>query len=128
MSDGAIVTNLANQFNGAGVARWTGNTTIAYQHGRVAGLLGGRFVGGGKYDNLFVEGVDINDNRVSSRFYLNLNMRYNLTEDGSVQLHGVVNNLLDTDPSIAPQTTTATNVAYFDEVGRAFRVGAKSKF
>ncbi|WP_459664540.1 TonB-dependent receptor plug domain-containing protein [Novosphingobium sp. 11B] len=127
-SNGAVVTNLANQFNGAGVARWTGNSTIAYQHGRVGGSLVGRFVGAGKYDNLFVEGVDINDNTVSSRFYLNLNLRYDLTDDGSVQIYGVVNNLLDTDPSIAPQTTTVTNVAYFDEVGRAFRVGAKFKF
>lgn len=127
-SNGAIVTNLANQFNGAGVARWTGNSSIAYQHGRIAGSLVGRFVGGGKYDNLFVEGVDINDNSVSSRFYLNLNLRYDLTQDGSVQIYGVVNNLLDTDPAIAPQTTTATNVAYFDQVGRAFRLGAKFKF
>lgn len=127
-SNGAVVTDLVNQYNGAGVARWTGNTTISYNRGRVGGSLVGRFVGAGKFDNAFVEGVDINDNTVSSRFYLNLNLNYDLTGDGSVQVYGVVNNLLDTDPSIAPQTTTATNVAYFDQVGRAFRVGAKFRF
>jgi len=127
-SNGAIVTHLANQYNGAGVPRWTANTTLAYDRGRIGGSLTGRFLSSGRFDNAYVEGVDINNNTVTGRFYLNLNLHYDLKGDRSSQIYAVINNLTDADPPVAPQTTTITNVAYFDEIGRAFRVGVKFKY
>lgn len=128
-SNGLVTLHLAGQFTDPGIPHWTGNSTLTYSQDRFSGSLNGRFVGAGKYDNRFVEGVDINDNTVSSRLYLNLSVQYDIwrasSGEGKIQLFAVVNNLLDKDPSVAPNSTMATNAAYFDVIGRAYRAGVR---
>jgi outer membrane receptor protein involved in Fe transport len=128
-SNGVVVQQLAGQFSEPGIPHWTGNSTLTYSQDRYSGSLTGRFVGGGKYDNRYVEGVDINDNSVTSRVYLNLSVQYDIwraqSGEGKIQAFVVVNNLLDKDPSVTPTSTSPTNAAYFDVIGRAYRAGIR---
>jgi len=124
----------------------TGNVT--YNHGPFTGTLQGRYVGPGALSKILIgpddPGYDpalpdtINVNRVDDRFYLTAGLTYRMTpfvRDASFELFGVVENLLDVDPPIAPGTTGSvvqssypTNPAFFDTLGRRFRVGARMEF
>jgi len=67
----------------------------------------------------------VSDNRVSGRFYMNLNARVKLFGDGdqAVELFGGITNLFDTDP---PDNLRFTgNGLYFDPIGRAYRGGVR---
>jgi len=113
-----------------GVPHWRGTASLSLEKGPLSYMLMGRFVGGGKYNNSFVEGVDINDNSVDGRFYLNSSLTYRLdiSSRSSVKFFAVVNNLLDKDPPVAPssfQTPTATNPVLYDVAGRSFVFGAR---
>jgi len=55
-------------------------------------------------------------------------MHYDVLANHSVQIYGVINNLTDANPPVAPQVTTMTNTAYFDQIGRSFKIGAKFKY
>lgn len=86
-----------------------------------------RYVGKGNFDNTYVEGVDINDNTVGSVTYLNLSGSYNFGDQ--LQLFAVVNNALDRDPAIVPNSFgLPTTAVYFDTVGRSYRLGFRYQF
>src|SRR5690606_30505020 len=98
-----------------GVPHWRGSLTTVYTGGPLSLMLMGRYVGGGKYANAFVEGVDIDDNSVKARFYLNGSVAFKVASagDSELELFGAVNNILDKDPPIVPsvyQTPYATNM------------------
>jgi outer membrane receptor protein involved in Fe transport len=100
----------------------------------------GRYIPAGVYWTNFVgpdqEGYSItspnsvDNNRVPSRFYLDLTARVMVpVADGrSFEFFGTVNNLLDRDPPSIPGPSGGTNQILFDAVGRAFRLGARVKF
>jgi len=132
-SDGVVTTRLDGQAVNtvASVPKWVVNTNLGYELGRFSGMVQGRFISAGKYDNAFVEGVDINTNHVPSRFYVNLSAQYTLVETGGkkFEIFGVINNLLDTDPPLVPvYGTGATNFAYYDVIGRTGKVGIRFKY
>jgi len=114
-----------------GVPHWRGSATLTLAKGPFSYMLMGRYVGGGKYMNSFVEGVDINDNSVPGRFYLNTSFSYKIPirgGDSNFQFFGSINNLLDKDPPIAPssfQTPYSTNQILYDAVGRSFVFGVR---
>lgn len=115
-----------------GVPSWRMVGNLGYREGPASLSLTGRFIAGGKYDNTLVEGIGINDNTIPSRFYLDGTIEYTLLDSGrnKLQLFGVVNNILDKDPPIAPinfQNSVATNNALYDVVGRSFVIGLRWK-
>lgn len=130
--DGITSVDRAGQAQGTGVPHWTGMANLVYTTGPLSLGLSGRYVGGGVFDVTFGPN-DINDNDISSRFYLNLSASYEIGEgDGwKMELYGSVKNLLDKDPPIVGSTFQApfaTNGALYDMVGRYFTVGARMKF
>ena len=125
-----VPTDRAGQVgSGAGIPHWRGNLGMNYRAAKYeAGLLY-RYVQGGKYDNTFVEGIDINDNSVPGASYIDLNGSYKLTEN--FDLFAKVNNLLDKDPPATPNTITQTIYAsapFYDRVGRYYIAGARLRF
>ncbi len=70
-------------------------------------------------------------NRVGAYFLFGLNGSYNLTNIpgvDSLQIWGQVNNLLDRPPPFVNQTTPGAALAFYDALGRAYRIGFRLKF
>lgn len=134
-NDGVVKIDRIGQvgFGSAGLPHWKASASITYDDGPFRAFLQNRFVGGGKYDVTFVEGVDINDNSISGRSYFDLTLQYSVvdTERQRMQLFLTVKNLLNQDPPHSPQnfqTPSQTNTALYDVIGRQFQAGVRFKF
>jgi outer membrane receptor protein involved in Fe transport len=70
-----------------------------------------------------------NDNSVDSAFYTTLSARYEFPtrNERNWEIFATVNNLFDEDPPLAPGAYP-TNSAFFDQVGRFYRVGLRADF
>jgi outer membrane receptor protein involved in Fe transport len=124
-----VSTDTAGQPTSGGLPHWRGNVTVTYDSEKLTLMAEGRYVGGGLFNSTFIQGVDINDNSVPSRFYINFSAQYQLTEH--LQVFGRVSNLLDWDPPIVPNALNEPHAAvspFFDVVGRDFVVGVRFKF
>lgn len=129
--DRAGMTGLP-QSGESGVPHWQLNGSVTWDRGPFSATVEGRYIPEGIYDVTLVGPQDagydpalansINDNRVPSRFYTNLNLQYDLWNHGGEkgQIFLTVNNLFDVD---APNAPPRTNAYLFDVLGRAFRVG-----
>ena len=116
---------------------WTVNGSATIRTDWWAATLQGRFINSGSLDAQRIGPDDerykttlansISDNRVDSRFYLNLFGSVFLDEGKRFELFGSVSNLLDTAPPPAPETQFYTNPVYFDTLGRYYRFGARVK-
>jgi iron complex outermembrane recepter protein len=106
--------------------RWNANAT--YRQGAWTAYLAGRFVDGGKYSHK----LDIDQPDVDSRFYVDASLTWNFGGSNDIQLYGVVKNVFDKDPPVAPSTfflsPLATNPVLYDVIGRTFTMGARFKF
>lgn len=120
-----------------GIPHWRWNASVAYTLGPTTMQLQGRYVGGGAYDHTFdprfnrgERGID--DNTVSSRFYVDLSLQHTLMlGGGEAQAFFAVNNLLDRDPPVAPDTVfipLATNKQIYDVMGRYFVAGLRVNY
>jgi len=67
----------------------------------------------------------INDNTVDAYFIANLSVRFNVGPDDRFQFFGVVNNLFNRTPPLAPGSQGYTNAVLFDQVLRTFRAGVR---
>jgi outer membrane receptor protein involved in Fe transport len=88
-----------------------------------------RYVGGGVQRITWVEGVDIDDNDVDSRTYLDLNASY--TASDRFVLYTAISNVFNKAPpatSNAIQQPQYSASAYYDTVGRFISVGARFNF
>ena len=131
--DGITKIDRIGTASGNGLPHWKANASITYEDGPFTAFLQDRFVGGGKYDVTWVEGVDINDNSISGRNYLDLGLRYAVldTDDQRVELFFNIRNLLNQDPPHVPaqfQTPSQTAAALYDVIGRQFLAGARFRF
>ncbi|MFT3964385.1 MAG: TonB-dependent receptor [Sphingobium sp.] len=129
---GTTVTRYDGQNNGTlGIPSWTATAMVTYSQGRASGTVQGRFLSAGTFDNTLVEGVDINDNSLPSAFYVNLTAQYFLgpvSEPKKMRIFGTINNLFDKDPPPAPGSVAPVNAAFYDVVGRAYRIGVAVDF
>lgn len=127
---------------------WTLNGTATYTEGPFTGTLQARYIGSGALSKTLIGPDDprysptlinsISHNRVPSRTYFTLGLNYRVRPSSGkeqMELFGVVENLFDKDPPVAPGTTGSvvqssypTNPAFFDTLGRRFRVGARFKY
>ena len=133
------VTQLS-QFNRvAGVPHFTGIADMTYTLRDFSLNLQGRLIGSGTYYTLFSEGAGaantIADNHVPAIFYLSLSISQGIMMRGHrFEVFGVVNNLLDRDPPLIPSggignaNETSTNPAFYDVIGRSFKMGVRFKF
>lgn len=126
---GQLVDRVGQVGVAGGVPHWRGNLSVSYRADKfnVGGLI--RYVQGGTYDATFVEGIDINDNSVPGRTYLDLNGTWRVTD--GVELFAKINNVFDTDPPPTPnslsQATYATSPLY-DRIGRYYIGGVRVHF
>ncbi|WP_165357583.1 TonB-dependent receptor domain-containing protein [Sphingosinicella sp. CPCC 101087] len=152
---GAPIINFAGQsgpnaplgdFNST--PKWMLNSTLTLEVGRFTGVVQARYVGSGALSRTLIGPDDpdydptlinsINHNRVPSRTYVTLALTYRLpvgSDDDQFEIFGVVENLFDVDPPIAPGTTGSvvqssypTNPALFDTLGARFRTGVRARF
>jgi iron complex outermembrane receptor protein len=151
---GAPVRNFAGQSgpNGAfgdfnSSPKWLLNSLVTYARGGFSTTVNVRHVGPGKLSMLRIGPDDpnysptllnsISDNTVDSATYVTLAMSYAIPWNGSdsgVEVFGVINNLFDKDPPIAPGggggggSNYPTNPVYFDTLGATFRLGLRATF
>jgi iron complex outermembrane receptor protein len=95
-----------------------------------------RYIGSGKRRAAEVEGVDIDDNTVSSATYVDMNLSYtwNSSSGLETEVFANVTNLFDKDPPIVTNffdfggTGQQTNVTLFDILGRRYVAGVRMRF
>ncbi|PKP92177.1 MAG: TonB-dependent receptor [Alphaproteobacteria bacterium HGW-Alphaproteobacteria-16] len=112
-----------------GIPKWRGILSTTYRDDRASVGVAVRYVGGGTLNVNFVEGVDIDDNDVPARAYVDLNASYRITPN--VQIFGRIDNLLNKEPPLTPNAITAPSYAssvFYDRVGRYMTVGARFNF
>jgi outer membrane receptor protein involved in Fe transport len=124
----------------SGVPRYIVNAYLAYDVDPFAAQIQVRHISGGRYNNTLIgpdeDGYDpalpnsINDNRIGAFTYVNLNASYDIWSDGdrNFEIYGVVNNLFDKNPPVAPSSFGPTNNVLYDVVGRTYRVGMRLRY
>jgi hypothetical protein len=135
-----------NDFNPAPKWRWAG--FLSYRNGPFTATTAVRHVGPGKLDVTKIGPEDpgydptlpksISTNRVRSATYVSLGLTYAMPafgNDDGVEIFGVIDNLFDQDPRIAPGGGRAalgsaypTNPAHFDTLGMRWKVGTRVNF
>ena len=137
-----VPTDYAGVTGGAafGQPKWALNGTMSYGKGPFSIALQGRYIDSGLYNILWSQPGDpgyspasafsTNDNTVDSAFYSTLSARYTLPKrtEREWEVFATINNLTDKTPPIAPSADYPTNTAFFDQIGRAFRVGIRADF
>jgi outer membrane receptor protein involved in Fe transport len=124
-----------NQTSLGGFPHVTGTFSITYAKDAWSVFLQERYIGPGKFDKTYVEGVNINDNDIPDVFYTDLSARYSFTADEHrYQVYGTINNLFNQPPPLDPLATAggttyrATNFGLYDVIGRYISVGLNMTF
>jgi iron complex outermembrane recepter protein len=107
-----------------GVPHWRMNVTAGYNVGKWTITALERWVQGGVYNSTYVEGIDINRNKVAGRFYTNLSVQYQVLDQ--ITVYGKVDNLFNVFPPIVPNALTepyAATSPFYDVLGRTFALG-----
>jgi iron complex outermembrane receptor protein len=110
----------------AGVPHWRVNLEGVYQIGTLTVRSLVRYVQGGLLNATYVEGVDIDDNTVPGRTYVDASFIYRMSKNVSV--FGKVENLFDKDPPITTSSLISPQAAssvLYDVRGRYMSVGAR---
>lgn len=115
-----------------GLLTWTKGDFQLTGHGKYipSGIYWTNFTGPDQPGYSITSPTSVDNNRVPSRFYLDLTARVKVpVVDGrEFELFGTINNLLDRDPPSIPGPSGGTNQILFDPVGRAFKIGARVRF
>ena len=127
---------LANAASGtSAMPRIRGTLSLNHARGAVAGFLQMRYIGRMTWDKNRTLGVNTDYNHVPSTAYFDGQLAYRLPamrRNWQSEVYLNVANLLDRDPTYAPRATGATPLptdpGLFDQVGRMFRLGLKTRF
>jgi iron complex outermembrane recepter protein len=120
-----------NQVGGPNLPEWSTTTMLAYNVDRFSVRLTQNWSSSTKRNVNWVEGVDVDNNRVPSATYTNLRLSYTHdTERGSWSASLNINNLFDRDPPVIPSfshrgVTAQTTNNMFDLLGRRYTVGLR---
>lgn len=123
--DGSTVIDSAGEV-GNNRPHWRWTATASYENGPFTGFLQGRYVGEGVYD---VEQT-YDNNHVDSQFVVTASAAWTLMDDGdrSLEAFGVINNVFDADPPVAPYNFIFGSPALasvHDIIGRRFTLGLR---
>ena len=133
VAKGAGAIGPDNLYSGSPRARF--NASATYSQGPLSLTAQGRFIGAAKlvYD---WTPKDVDWNRVPPHVYVDLRGSYQLTD--SVQLFGTIDNLLNKSPPVlgaSPNQGDSSYYfissqagAYYDLIGRSYRIGARLQF
>jgi len=127
-----VTTDIANQLgseNAGGIPKWRFVGSVHYIHpAYTAGVLV-RYVDHGLYNTTYVDGIDINNNHIASRTYVDLDFAKNVGEH--FELYAKINNVFNVFPPLAPNQITEPNYnggAFQDRIGRYFKLGVRAQF
>lgn len=129
--------------NAGGLPEWRYTVSASYSNDPLTVTLTGRGLNDGVVNASYIEcttgcptstsdNTTIDDNSLPGAIYIDAAASYKL--GNGVEIYGVVDNLLDRDPSRAPSTTTVggpqlgVDGSYYDLLGRTFRAGVRFKF
>ncbi len=107
-----------------GVPHWRMNLTAGYNVGKWTVTAMERWVQGGVFNSTYAQGIDINNNKVTGRFYTNTSVQYQVLD--SVNVYAKIDNLFNVFPPIVPNALTepyAATSPFYDVLGRTFAVG-----
>jgi len=112
-----------------GIPKWRFVGSAHYIHPSfTAGVLI-RYVDAGLYRTDYVQGIDIDNNHIASRTYVDLDFSKNVL--AGLELYAKINNVFDVFPPLAPSQITEPNYnggSYHDRVGRYFKLGVRFQF
>lgn len=123
-----VVGQLGSETAG-GVPKWRFNLGARYSTETFAAGVLVRYIDDGVFRTTYTDGIDIDDNTIPSRTYVDVDISQYIT--GNVQLYGKINNLFNVAPPAATTFITQPNYnggAYHDRIGRYFKVGARFEF
>ena len=106
--------------------------TTNYRVGPLSFMLQGRFINSVIRNNLWVEGIDVDDNTVPSITWWNAGLHYNgETNSGATWRVGLnIQNLLDKAPVVVPSVSTRFAIQSFtgDTYGRRYNLNVNYSF
>jgi iron complex outermembrane receptor protein len=113
---------------------------LTYTNGSFDAFLQGRYIDSGIYNVRFnlptAARPDIDDNTVSSAFYVDMRLGYSWEmSGGKLELYANALNLFDRDPPVVAswdgalaQTSSQVNLGLFDPLGRRYLIGFNFKY
>lgn len=118
---------------GQGNPEWRVNVIANYNQGPFGLDVYGRYIGSGLLNSTFREGdMDSRFLNVPSNFTLDLGARYRIeAAPGAPEFYFTAANVLDKDPPLIPGsalTSSQTNPALYDTMGRAYSLGVRVSF
>lgn len=119
----------------SGVPDWAVNANVGYRDKKFGANVQYRWISRSHFNNGLIGPDDpsysptlvnsINNNIVPARGYVNINLSYNLASEAKpIELYGTINNLFDVDPPLP----AIGNNAYYDLLGRSYRIGIRLQF
>ena len=123
-----LVSQLGTE-SGGGVPEWRFVAGAQYSTDRFGAGFLVRYIDDGVNRVGYKDGIDIDDNFIPSKTYVDVNLDYSVTEN--IQLYGKINNLFNVEPALAPSPITSPSYhggSYHDRIGRYFKVGARFQF
>lgn len=128
-----VETEFAGDVGVMSLPQWKVTAYLQYNNGPFSTFFESRFIEGGKLNALYnISGWDVTNNHVPSVTYYDMRLSYDITIGSStLQLYGVVNNITDKPPPIAPSwvalssAPVQTNPTLYDVLGRRFTFGLK---
>ncbi|HTY93304.1 MAG TPA: TonB-dependent receptor [Steroidobacteraceae bacterium] len=132
-SSNGVKTEYAGDVGTSGLPTWKATAYLQYANGPFTTFFEGRFIDGGKLNATYnLNGWDVTNNHVPSVTYYDMRVSYDISAGSAkLQLYGVVNNLFDKAPPLAPSyvalssSPIQTNQSVYDVLGRRFTVGVK---
>jgi iron complex outermembrane recepter protein len=115
------------------IPKWIATFQATYDRGPWSLFVQERYIHHGLYDTAFVEGVDIDRNKIPHVWYTDVTLKRRFeAAGGEYELFATVNNLLNEDPPITPQVGAslipAANPQLYDVLGRYYTVGLRFRY
>jgi outer membrane receptor protein involved in Fe transport len=118
----------------SGMPKFRTTLSATYVQGPLSATVQGRFIGSARNENLWVSGVDVDDNSVPGVAYLDLRGSYQWTDN--IQIYGAIDNVTNVPPpavpplgnSDVPGQNPGTAAAIYDILGRTIRVGVRLSY
>jgi iron complex outermembrane receptor protein len=129
---GGAVTHMAGCVGQCSNPEWQAVFQADYTQSQWGVFVQERFISNGKFNTIFIQGTNIDNNDIPSVFYTDVTLHAALGKDSPIEAFLTVNNLLDKDPPIAPQNQAqfipASNFTLYDNIGRYFTLGIRFSF
>jgi len=113
-----------------GLPKFNGIASATYSQGPVSFTLQTRFTGAWKLNPNWTSGIDVDDNDLPWKFFLDLRASYSWNDN--IQFYGAIDNVTNAPPQVVPPMYTGSSYqqigAQSDMLGRVMRVGVRLNY